>query len=249
MVREKGWSDMEWQMRNWYWFTWLSGDHIVEQAVHSADKIAWAMHDVPPLSAAAMGGLQARFGSPRGILDGVSALSNASRAASDSGDRNAQAAVDSLLHGGSNIFDHHSVTYQYPGGIKCYFNCRQQPGADFDVSSHVMGTKGICQIDTGKIHSRGGEELWRYRGPKNIMHQTEHDELFAGLRAGKIINDGEFMCRSTLLAIMGRMASYTGKKVSWGAAENSQEDLSPAKYEWGSAPKAEIAIPGVTRLV
>ncbi|HEY5313058.1 MAG TPA: Gfo/Idh/MocA family oxidoreductase [Pirellulales bacterium] len=214
MIREAGWSDMEWQMRNWYWFTWLSGDHIVEQAVHSVDKIAWALHDKPPLSAVSLGGLQARFGTPRG-----------------------------------SIFDHHSVTYEYPGGLKCYFNSRQQPGTSGDVSSHVMGTKGICHIETGKITSRSGEKLWRYRGPTNIMHQTEHDELFAGLRAGKIVNDGDFMSSSTLLAIMGRLASYSGKNVSWEQARGSKEDLSPAKYEWGAAPKAEIAIPGVTPLV
>ena len=65
----------------------------------------------------------------------------------------------------------------------------------------------------------------------------------------KIVNDGGFMSGSTLLAIMGRMASYTGKNISWEQAQNSAEDLSPAKYEWGPAPKAEVAIPGVTRLV
>ena len=60
MLREKGWSDMEWEMRNWYWFTWLSGDHIVEQAVHSIDKIAWVLHDQPPLAAVSLGGMQCR---------------------------------------------------------------------------------------------------------------------------------------------------------------------------------------------
>lgn len=214
-VRETGWGDMEFQLRNWYWFTWLSGDHIVEQAVHSVDKIAWAMHDRPPLWAVSLGGCQARFGNPRG-----------------------------------SIFDHHSVTYEYPGGLRCYFNCRQQPGTTGDVSSRVMGTKGTCVIETGKITGLKGEKIWRYRGPNNIMHQTEHDELFAGLRAGKMINDGEFMCGSTLLAIMGRLASYSGKKVTWEQASGSKEDLSPAKYDWKAAPpKAEIAIPGVTPLV
>ena len=214
MVRESGWSDMEWQMRNWYWFTWLSGDHIVEQAVHSADKIAWAMHEQTPLTAVSLGGLQCRKGNPLG-----------------------------------SIYDHHAVTYEYPGGIKMFFNCRQQPGTDSDVSSHVYGTKGVCHIETGKVETRDGETKWRYRGPKNIMHQTEHDELFAGLRSGRIINDGEFMSKSTMLAILGRMASYTGKKLTWQKGFDSQEDLSPAKYEWGAAPVASIAIPGVTQFV
>jgi len=45
--RQPGWSDMEWQIRNWLYFTWLSGDHIVEQHVHSLDKMAWVMGDLP----------------------------------------------------------------------------------------------------------------------------------------------------------------------------------------------------------
>jgi predicted dehydrogenase len=54
--RPAGMSDVEWQIRNWYNFVWLSGDSIVEQAVHNIDKIAWAMHDEPPVSCVATGG-------------------------------------------------------------------------------------------------------------------------------------------------------------------------------------------------
>jgi len=57
-AREAGWSDIEWQVRNWYNFTWLGGDGLVEQAIHSVDKIAWVMNDVPPLSCVAVGGRQ-----------------------------------------------------------------------------------------------------------------------------------------------------------------------------------------------
>jgi predicted dehydrogenase len=219
MVRESGWSDMEWQMRNWYWFTWLSGDHIVEQAVHSVDKLAWAMHDQMPneLTAVSLGGLQAR-------------LSNSPATLGD-------------------IYDHHAVTYEFPGGLKLFFNCRQQPGTSGNVSSHVIGTKGVCHIEKGVIESRSGSRIWRYEGKKNIMHQTEHDEMYAGIRSGNLINDGEFMCKSTLLAILGRMASYTGKQLTWEQAYNSQQDLSPAKYGWGDAPKVSVAIPGLTPFV
>jgi hypothetical protein len=147
------------------------------------------------------------------------------------------------------IYDHHAITYEYPNGVKSFFTCRQQQGTAADVSSRVIGTMGTCQIDTGKIATRSGETKWRYRGPKNVMTQTEHDELFAALRAGQVINNGDYMCKSTLLTIMGRMASYTGQKVTWEIALNSQENLSPPAYEWGPAPKGSIAIPGVTPLV
>ncbi|MES2736178.1 MAG: Gfo/Idh/MocA family oxidoreductase [Verrucomicrobiota bacterium] len=56
--RPAGMSDVEWQVRNWYNFSWLSGDSIVEQAVHSVDKLCWAMGDKPPLSCIATGGRQ-----------------------------------------------------------------------------------------------------------------------------------------------------------------------------------------------
>ena len=82
------------------------------------------------------------------------------------------------------------------------------------------------------------------------MYQTEHDELFAGIRAGKPINNGEYMARSTLLAIMGRMAAYTGQEVTWEMALNSAEDLRPARYDWDAAPpESQVAVPGQTPFV
>lgn len=80
------------------------------------------------------------------------------------------------------------------------------------------------------------------------MYQVEHDEQFASIRSGKAINNGEYMCRSTMLAILGRMCTYTGQTISWEQAFNSQEDLSPAKYEWGPLAVAPVAMPGVTQL-
>ena len=56
------------------------------------------------------------------------------------------------------------------------------------------------------------------------------------------------MTHSTLMAILGRMAAYTGQSITWEQALNSQEVLAPTKLEWGPAPFPEIAIPGQTRL-
>jgi len=58
--RRPEWTEMEFQMRNWYFFTWLSGDHNVEQHVHSLDKGSWAMGDQPPAKAWGLGGRQVR---------------------------------------------------------------------------------------------------------------------------------------------------------------------------------------------
>jgi predicted dehydrogenase len=210
--RQADWTDMEWQMRNWYYFTWLSGDFNVEQHVHYLDVCAWVMKGEYPVRAVGMGGRQVRTGPEYG-----------------------------------NIFDHHSVTYEYANGAKLFSNCRQQAGCYNDMSCYVTGTKGSADISE-RVPSILTDNLWRYRGPKNDIYQTEHDELFASIRNGKPINNGDYMAKSTLLAIMGRMATYTGQTITWEQAMNSKEDLTPAKYEWGSIPTPAIAIPGVTQL-
>ena len=104
--------------------------------------------------------------------------------------------------------------------------------------------------DARAFRSKRKGGTWTYGGPQNQMYQTEHDELFASIRNGKPINNGEYMAKSTLMAIMGRMAAYTGQEITWEMALNSKEDLSPNRYAWdGQPPAALIAVPGQTRFV
>jgi predicted dehydrogenase len=208
--RQPGWSDMEWQLRNWLYFTWLSGDHIVEQHVHSLDKMAWAMGDEYPVRATGTGGRQSRIQPAYG-----------------------------------HIFDHHAVVFEYAKGVKLFSFCRQQAGCANDVSDHVMGTKGTCEV---MKHAVTGQNPWRYRAKVNKdMYQNEHDEFFAGLRAGKPINNGDYMAKSTLMAIMGRMATYTGQVITWEQALNSKQDLTPGRYELGALAVPPVAMPGITK--
>jgi hypothetical protein len=96
-----------------------------------------------------------------------------------------------------------------------------------------------------------GPNRWSAAEPNrnDDMYQHEHNELFASIRRGEPINDGDWMAKSTLMAIMGRMACYTGQQVSWEQALNSREDLSPPSYRWDQPmPHPEVARPGVTRL-
>jgi predicted dehydrogenase len=209
--RQKDWSDMEWQMRDWYYFTWLCGDFNVEQHVHNLDVMAWIMKCEYPVRASGIGGRQVRTGPEYG-----------------------------------NIFDHHCVTYEFANGVKCFSACRQQVGCAHDISNHVFGSRGTAAINEKKT-TISGPSAWQYRGPKNNIFQTEHDELFASIRSGKPINNGEYMAKSTLMAIMGRMATYTGQVITWDQAMNSVEDLTPPKYEWGDLPTPPVAVPGVTR--
>ena len=118
------------------------------------------------------------------------------------------------------------------------------------MSAQVLGTRGRADLLERRkglqIKTQGG--TWTYSGPQNQMYQTEHDELFASIRTGKPINNGEYMAWSTLMAIMGRMAAYTGQEITWEMARKSKEDLSPSRYAWdGQPPAAQIAVPGQTR--
>jgi predicted dehydrogenase len=214
-TRKPEWSDMEWQLRNWLYFTWLSGDHIVEQAVHTLDKMSWAFKDEPPLKCLGTGGRQARTDPAYG-----------------------------------HIFDHFSVVYDYKNGARGFFNCRQQEGTEGGVFDDIYGTEGTCAINSGGPRFEiKGKSQWRWDGVKNNMYQTEHDEMMAGIRKGEFINDGVRMMRSTMLAIMGRMSAYTGKSITWEQAMNSQEDLTPARMEWGPMPTPPVAIPGKTKFL
>jgi predicted dehydrogenase len=215
--RQPAWSDTEWQLRNWLYFTWLSGDHNVEQHIHSLDKMAWALKDEYPVKAVGLGGRQVRTDPKFG-----------------------------------HIFDHHSVVYEFKDGVRLFSNCRQQDGTAADVSDNLVGTKAVCHIDTsrpqGTIRPHGGGSAWRSTKGEN-MCQQEHNELIASIRSGKPIDNGEYMTNSTMMAIMGRMATYTGQVITWEMAWNSKEDLAPAKYEFGPMEVPPVARPGVTKFV
>jgi myo-inositol 2-dehydrogenase / D-chiro-inositol 1-dehydrogenase len=214
--RQADWTDMKYQVKNWYYYTWLSGDHIVEQAVHSIDKMAWVMKDEPPIKCVAHGGRQVRTAPEFG-----------------------------------NIFDHFSVVYDYADGVKGFHFSRQQAGCYSDNSDYFMGSDGAAHIVrafSGPFVIKG-KNNWRYREEKPTdMYQNEHDEFFASIRSGKPINDGVRMAHSTLLAIMGRMAAYTGQEITWEQALNSKESIVPAECSWDTAVTVPpIAMPGLTK--
>jgi predicted dehydrogenase len=215
--RQPEWTDMEWQLRNWHHFTWISGDHIVEQAVHSVDKINWAMQGEMPVRCTALGG--------RGVRSGP-----------ESG----------------NVYDHFAVIYEYENGARCFLTARQQPNCSNDNTDFIMGADGTCFVNGwGPTQIITGKNPWSYPadGPKPNMYQVEHDELFASIRSREPINDGVWMTNSTMMAIMGRMAAYTGQTITWEQAINSTEDLTPARLEFGEVAVPPIARPGETQFV
>ncbi len=208
--RKTNWSDMEYQMRNWLYFHWLSGDHIAEQHIHSLDKCLWAIQDEPPQKVTSSGGRIKRTDDKFG-----------------------------------DVYDHFNSVYEWENGVKLFSSCRQMSGTSHDVSDYIFGTKGKAAVQSHRI---SGENAWRWRseGPDD-MYQNEHDALFRSIRDGKPINDGDFMCKSTLLAIMARMSAYSGQSITWKQALNSEQSLTPAAYEWGPAPEVGVAVPGITK--
>jgi predicted dehydrogenase len=206
--------DLEWQLRHWYNFAWLSGDGLVEQAVHAVDWMCWAMKDVPPLKALAVGGRQ--IPSP-----------------------------------GGNIFDHFEINYEFPGGALGFLGCRQQAGCASDNTATILGATGEArELGFAGMPLIKGKTNWTYNGPRPNMYQVEHDELFASIRKGEPINDGLRMTYSTLAALMGRMAAYTGQEITWEMAMNSQESIAPAEIAWDApVPVAPMAMPGKTKFI
>jgi predicted dehydrogenase len=187
------WSRMEYQVRNWLYYNWLSGDHINEQAIHSLDKVNWLLGDASPVHAMGMGGRQQRTDPKWG-----------------------------------HIFDHHAVFYEYPSGVKAFFTCRQQDNTTNFVDEIVLGTKGRAQVLAKRIE---GEKRWRYRVPPGARpadpYKEEHKNLFTSLRSGNPLNQ-DYMCNSTLVALMGRTCTYTGQDVTWDQLMASEERLRSA---------------------
>ncbi len=211
--RPGGMGDLEWQLRNWYNFVWLSGDGYLEQCCHSVDKVAWAMKDVPPLKAVAVGGRQ-------------------------------------TPNNQGNIFDHMFVVYEFANDVRGFVGQKQIGGnkSYSDNSDYLMGAEGVGRSGWMDPIIKG-KQTWRYRKtPDQVdMYDQEHKELFASIRSGQPINDGPRMAQSTLMALMGRMAAYTGQEVTWDQAMNSQEKLVPDELDWKmKLDIAPMAMPGVS---
>ncbi len=219
--RQPGQTEMQFQVSNWYYFTWLSGDHIVEQHVHDIDVANWIKKDRHPVRANGMGGRQVRIGPEYG-----------------------------------EIFDHHSVEFEYPDGSRAFSVCRHMPntwGAFFEAAHGPLGRAEIEGHGRSVLYVNGQSPQRWERGPDG--HQLEMNDLFAALAAGQPYNEAAYSAASSLTAVLGRMASYSGKVVSWDEAAQSELDLGPKQLAWDAEAPVKpgpdglyaCAIPGSTR--
>jgi predicted dehydrogenase len=222
--REPEQTEMEYQMRNWYYFNWLCGDHILEQHIHNIDVANWMIGEYPE-SAQGMGGREVRTGKDHG-----------------------------------QIFDHHFVEFTYPSGAVIASQCRHQEGTMNRVSEFFQTTEGTIDTAGDKgIITRWNDRVLCDHGADGDTnpYQQEHNELFASIRNGDVINDTENGAKSTLTAIMGRMATYSGDVISWEDAMNATKKLVPDEFSWDAEPPVTpdengdypVPVPGVTNVL
>ncbi len=220
--RKPGQTEMEYQMRNWYYFNWLCGDHITEQHIHNLDVGNW-VKQAYPINAYGMGGRQVRTGKDHG-----------------------------------EIFDHHSVQFEYADGSVMFSQCRHQVGTDSRVTEMFQGTNGSAPAP-GVIQTKSGYKMMNHDDRKDPNpYQVEHDMLFAAIAKGEFkFADTENGAKSTMTSLLGRAATYSGKLVTWDEALNSKISLMPKEFAWDANPPVmpnadgyyAIPIPGVSQII
>jgi myo-inositol 2-dehydrogenase/D-chiro-inositol 1-dehydrogenase len=219
--REPGETELHYQIRNWYFFTWMSGDHILEQHCHNLDVANWVTQGKMPVKATGQGGRQVRRAKENGT-----------------------------------IFDHHTVEFEYDNGFRLLSQCCQIGGkCARSVSEHFHGLKGTANLDAGgRFLINGKPPGGKRTRNREDAYQLEHDAFFENIRTGQVRNDAGYAAYSTLMGVMGRMATYTGQVITWDQALNSQENLVPDQLTWNTEPPVKpdadgwypVAIPGTT---
>jgi len=225
--RQHGDTEMQYQMRNWYHFVWLSGDNICEQHIHNLDVCNW-IHSkgdkmYHPVRAYGMGGLASRHTNPNKRE--------------------------------SEIFDHHTVEFTYDDGTRMFSQCKHNDagGVWSTVSEHAHGTKGegsACWLNV-----KGGDN-WGYRGVSGREEnhfKIEHVHQSEAIRKGEKLHDGWHGSMASMIAVMGRMATYSGREIDWNEVVEKGTTVFPhgKSLTWDTNPptmpkdgKYEIAVPG-----
>jgi myo-inositol 2-dehydrogenase / D-chiro-inositol 1-dehydrogenase len=232
--KQEGWSDMEGMLRDWVNWSWLSGDHIVEQHVHNIDVIHW-FAGAFPVKAVGYGGRMRRV----------------------TGDQYDFFSVEFTFSAGQD-----KDGKEREGGFHNASYCRQIDGCKNDISEYIWGTEGFTNCkDT--IFDKEGNIVWQYvedsksePGKKSDPgysavnpYDQEHVDLVTAIRTNKPLNEAEATAKSTLAAIMGRMSAYTGKEVTLEQVMTSDLKLGPKEYVLGPVAdiKPEVPVPGTSK--
>ena len=153
-----------------------------------------------------------------------------------------------------DIFDFFAVDYYYDSSRRMVAEARQIDGCDSNFSNRIYGTKGIVQLNDMrndvKIVDYDGKVLWEYDyalKPVKNPYEQEHVHLVESIRLNRQINQAETLAYSTLIAIMGREAAYTGRQVAWEEIRASDLRYGPDHYEMGALPayhEGQAPVPG-----
>ena len=156
------------------------------------------------------------------------------------------------------IFDHHYVEYEYADGSRMISQCRHMPDTTYAVTEAFHGTNGTAPRP-GVLVSSSGYSLYDHDGKNDRNpYQVEHDELFSAIAAGEYkYADAENGAHATMTAILGRMATYSGKKLSWDDALASERSIMPERYAFDATPPVvpdasghyPVPVPGQTEVL
>ena len=155
----------------------------------------------------------------------------------------------------SELWDTFGIDFEYPGNRFVSFQSRHLANTLSDVGNVIHGSKGACHIGGGntgsRIVDRAGKVVWEMKGSIADAYKQEHKDLIDSIRSGKPIVELRQMADSSLVGVMGRLAAYTGQKVTWEfVAEESKLDLFPEDLTWQSSlPSPGFAVPGKTKLI
>jgi predicted dehydrogenase len=232
VAREPGWTEMEYQMRNWYHFNWLCGDHISEQHVHNIDVMNWFVS-----------GDSAKGGHPV-IAQGMGG----------------RAGTEPRTVG--EIFDHHYVEFRYGnelGGAVMNSQCRHIEGTWSKVAEEIHGSEGVLHLGQGRITDFKGNVKWQYRAPREgdpNPYQVEHDHLHKCIRENVAQNDAYFGANSSFTSVLGRLATYSGQEVKWDDAVKSNFSIMPKEFDMNAEAPVKpgpdgnyaVAVPGQWKL-
>jgi len=198
------WSEMEYMIRDWVNWCWLSGDHIVEQHIHNLDVIHWFMGAYP-----------------------VSAVGFGSRHRRVTGDQFDNFSVDYVMEDGRHF---HSMCRQIDGcadniservqGTKGWSNCQNL------IADHAGK-------ELWKYQYPLDEEGNPTHAVEVSPFLQEHIDLVTAIRTDKPLNEAEATAMSTLVAIMGRISAYTGREVTMEEVMGSDMRLGPRVFAFG----------------
>lgn len=220
-------TELQYQVRNWYFFDWLSGDHICEQHIHNLDICNWVKQG-HPVSAVGQGGRQVRTDKRFG-----------------------------------NIFDHHAVVYTYEDGTVMNSYCRQMRGCKNLVAERIVGSAGVAELGTTQcsLSSHDEKSIWASprRRPADYVspYQVEWNVMIDAILNDRPHNEAEYGALSTMTAVLGRLATYSGQEIAWDDAYHSEKSITTDAESWDAeAPRKplsdggyRIPVPGVTKVI